>query len=325
MNPISGNIGQFIDGAHCARLETQDTQQEMEDEFETVDLDADDLAEAQALLAPKSYTYPSANGALITELTHRMESGALEKNPKEILGFVAHNTNPRWLEFSWNNLLDALKECYEKLSFSPLVNIVFSQNCVHCTRAVDQTLQQMLAYRKESAESLTLAQVDQGGADVFYAIHGAVDEKAFSSRDSHDGRYLETLRTLVSPGERACIAVPVTSAKGQFSHAMNLVNLGPAEKGSADRAFILCGQTGRVYDLLDDADVQAFYARHSNTDPDVGKIDVKYALPSDVANGSLSLKHILMAQDAATDHSVAQAGDRSGPLGQQPPRDAVLV
>ena len=39
------------------------------------------------------------------------------------------------------NLLTALANCVKQLSPSPLIHLVLAQNCVHCARAVDQTLQ----------------------------------------------------------------------------------------------------------------------------------------------------------------------------------------
>lgn len=297
---------------------------EMDDDDDLVDLDVDEKAEAVALLEASPCTYRAASDVLKAELKDMLAAGDLETDPRKVLELITQNTNPSWLAFSWSNLVDALKACYEKVSFSPLVNIVFSQNCVHCTRAIDQTLAQMLAFSQGKSDDLDLIQVDQGKADDFYRIHGAMNSKGLAVKDEQGVHFLEHLQKAILPGERACIAVPVKSVGGKFSHAMNIINLGPAPDKGGDRCFILCGQTGRVYDLADPSDVSRFCDRYDSPDPETQS--VQYALPSQEAGRSFSLQDLLVrGHQLADDAAGVEAPGVDMVVVERPPADAQLV
>lgn len=85
--------------------------------------------------------------------------------------------------------------------------------------------------------------------------------------------YFKELKEIVKPGQRACISIPVVSYFGKFSHAMNIVNMGPVAGGAEDQVFVICGQSGRVFDLLDEKDVAYFKELYVCDSP-----AVKYAL-----------------------------------------------
>ncbi len=316
VSAIPGNVVRSLHLPSPDGVDDSDSMQ-MVDDGDLVDLDVGEKAEAAALLEARPCTYRAADEALKTELKDMLAAGDLQNDPKKVLGFVARNTNPHWLAFSWNNLVDALKECYEKVSLSPLVHIVFSQNCVHCTRAIDQTLARMLAFSQGKADALDLIQVDQGKPDEFYRIHGAMHSKGLAVKDEAGVHFLAHLQAAVQPGQRACIAVPVKAVGGKFSHAMNIVNLGPAPNKAGDRCFILCGQTGRVYDLADPSDVSRFCDRYDS--PDSEAQSVKYALPSQEADHCLSLQDLLMHGDQTAQEAPAEVG------AERPPSHALLA
>lgn len=232
----------------------------------------------EAPLAPGVSPYKPADIAIQNELMERLQNNGLDKEPKSTLQFIAKHANPSWASFAWDNFVTALKECFEQKSLTPLLAIGLSLNCVYCTRAVDLTLHQILSNKDHSGKPPQMLEVTKGGAGLFNVVFENVSD-AFSSRDNN-GHYLDKLKTLVKPEERAAISVPVSGVKGRYSHAMNLVNLGPGSHGSEDRIFIICGQSGRVFDLNDDYDVQAFYARHTNDSPGDAEHDVKFAITS---------------------------------------------
>lgn len=315
MSAIPGNVFRSLQSASFDGVSECDAT-DTDADSELVDLDVGEKAEVAAQLEARPCTYQAAGDVVKAELKDMLAAGDLENDPKKVLGFVAKNTNPGWLAFSWNNLMDALRACYEKLSLSPLVEVVFSQNCVHCARAVDQTLAQMQAFRQGKTSDLDLMQVDQGKADEFYLIHGAMNSKGLAVKDEQGVHFLEHLKNAVLPGQRACIAVPVKSVGGKFSHAMNFVNLGPSVGQMADRCFILCGQTGRVYDLSDASDVRRFCDRYDSPDPE--RQSVLYALPSEEAGPELSLQDLLMRGPHGVQEALAEADAR-------PPADALLA
>ena len=282
--PVPGNKDASIDNAGANAME--DGILEAEESFsedDWADWDPADPVEPPTGAGVEAYEF--ADNQTEGILKEKLAAGEPERNPAEFLRFVAKNTNPGWASFAWENFVNALKECYEKKSLSPLFNLGLSLNCVHCTRAVDLTLHQALSC---SAGGARFVQAAQGRAGSFTTIFQ--DIKAFSSRDD-DARYLERLKAVLLPGQRACITVPVTGVKGRFSHAMNLVNLGPGEQGSQDRIFILCGQSGRVFDLHNESDVAAFYARHTNDSPGDFENDVKYVISSDEPEEADSALH----------------------------------
>lgn len=274
--PVSGNKDTFLGSAGVDALESRILKAEepfADDDW--ADWDPADPAEPLKDAGVEAYEFADRPTEGI--LKEKIAAGEPERNPAEFLRFVAKNTNPGWASFAWENFVSALKECFEKKSLSPLFNLGFSLNCVHCTRAVDLTLHQALS---GDASGARFVQVAQGRAGSFTSIFQ--DIRAFSSRDG-DTRYLERLKAVVLPGQRACITVPVTGVKGRFSHAMNLVNLGPGAQGQQDRIFIICGQSSRVFDLHNESDAAAFYARHTNDSPDDFENDVKYVISSDEA------------------------------------------
>lgn len=274
--PVSGNKDASLGSAGTDAMEDGILEAgESFSEDDWVDWNPADPAELLTGAGVEAYEFADSPTEGI--LKEKLAAGEPERSPAEFLRFVARNTNPGWASFAWENFVNALKECYEKKSLSPLLNLGLSLNCVHCTRAVDLTLHQALS---GSATGARFVQAAQGRAGAFTAIFQ--DIKAFSSRDG-DTRYLERLKAVVLPGQRACITVPVTGVKGRFSHAMNLVNMGPGTQGPQDRIFIICGQSGRVFDLHDESDVAAFYARHTNDSPDDFENDVKYVISSDEA------------------------------------------
>lgn len=258
--------------------ELENTGVETDDEFledDWADWDAGDQAEPLTKDSTEAYRFADSKAEKIFQ--GKLATDEPERNPAEFLGFVAKNTNPGWASFAWENFVDALKNCYEQKSLKPLFNLGLTLNCVYCARAVDLTLHQVLSKSENGSSNPKLIQVAQGRPGSFTSIFQNIT--AFSSRDG-DARYLEKLKTVVAPGQRACITVPVTGVQGRFSHAMNLVNMGPAETGAPDRVFIVCGQSGRVFDLQSDSDAAAFYARHTNDSPDDFESDVKYAITS---------------------------------------------
>lgn len=245
-------------------------------EDDWVDFSAESGEEAP--LAPGVSPYKPADIAIQNELMERLQNHGLDKEPKSTLQFIAKKANPSWASFAWDNFVTALKECYAQKSLAPLLAVGLSLNCVYCTRAVDLTLHQILSNKGHSGQPPQMLEVTKGGAGLFNVVFENVSG-AFSSRDNN-GHYLDKLKTLVKPEERAAISVPVSGVKGRYSHAINLVNLGPGSHGSEDRIFIICGQSGRVFDLNDDYDVQAFYARHTNDSPGDAEHDVKFAITS---------------------------------------------
>lgn len=254
-------------------------QSELDTDFPEDDwVDFDPEGGEEAPLTPDANTYKPADSAVQNELMERLGNGELGREPKATLRFIAKNTNPSWASFAWENFVSALKECYEKKSLAPLASLGLSLNCVFCTRAVDLTLHQILSGQDNDGHQPQMLEVAKGGAGLFNVVFENVSA-AFSSRDEN-GHYLEILKTMVNPGQRAAISVPVSGVNGRYSHAMNLVNLGPGSQGSGDRIFIICGQSGRVFDLNDENDVQVFYERHTNDSSGDAEHDVKFAITS---------------------------------------------
>ncbi len=226
---------------------------------------AQTVQEMGELFGARAMHYPSANPGLKAEIGSRVTLGQPRSDPGAFLRFVAHNTNPHQARFSWSNLLTALADCVRQLSPSPLIKLVLSQNCVHCARAVDQTLQRSFDPQNSDPGGPDLFQVDRGHMGNFYEICG-MDQLQSIAVDTHDhGAYLQALKGIVRSGEYACISVPVAAADGRFGHAMNIVNAGPGAEPGADRIYIVCGQSGRVFDLSNADDGAAFCARHANT------------------------------------------------------------
>lgn len=232
---------------------------------EDVDFQSTDtVREMGELFDARAMHYPSASPALKTEMDSRVLAGQARSDPGEFLRFIAKNTNPHQLSFSWSNLLTALANCARALSPSPLIHLVLSQNCVHCARAVNETLQRSFDPQGSSAGA-DLFQVDRGQMGNFYEICGS-DKLQTVTVDTRDQQaYLPAMKAIARSGEYACISVPVAKADGKFGHAMNIVNAGPEAQGGADRIFIVCGQSGKVFDLSNADDTAAFCARHMNT------------------------------------------------------------
>lgn len=226
---------------------------------------AEVVHEMGELLDARAMHYPSANSALKAEIQSRVQAGQVHSDPEAFLRFVASNTNPHKISFSWSNLLTALANCVKQLSPSPLIHLVLAQNCVHCARAVDQTLQRTFEPQGADSGGPDLFQVDCGHEGRFYEICG-VDKLQHVVVDTSDhAAYLQALKDIVGGGGYACISVPVASADGRFGHAMNIVNAGPGVEGGADRVYIVCGQSSKVFDLSNADDAAAFCARHANT------------------------------------------------------------
>lgn len=224
---------------------------------------AETVQEMDELFGATEMHYPPASAALKSEIGSRVLSGQPGNDPGDFLRFVAGNTNPHQLGFSWSNLLAALANCLRELSPSPLIHLVLSQNCVHCARAVDQTLQSAFAPPGNALGGPELFQVDRGHMGNFYEICG-MDRLQSVTLDTHDqAAYLGALKAIVRSGEYACISVPVASADGKFGHAMNIVNAGPGAAGEADRIFVVCGQSAKVFDLSNADDGAALCARHA--------------------------------------------------------------
>lgn len=268
MNPTQT---QSLGSTSPAALGSVDAGDEWDDAFQQEDVDfkcAETELEMSRLFDAKPLTYQSASSALKAELKDRVMAGEPHRNPTEFLRFIVKHTNPSKVLFSWKNLLAAIADCARQLSLSPLVNVVLSQNCVHCARAVDQTLRLAFSHKAGAGAQMDLLQVNQRKMGEFYEICGMDRLQNFSSKPNDRSQYLEQLQGIVRPGQLACISVPVTAALGAFGHAMNIVNMGPAEQGGQDRVFVLCGQSGKVFDLLKDTDVADFLARHTCSDPD---------------------------------------------------------
>ena len=283
MTSITANPASTLPPSRSISVSENETwqldQAELDTEFpedDWVEFSADDGEAASC--KPAAESYKPADSAIQNELTERLRDGELDKDPKSTLQFIAKNTNPNWASFAWSNFVSALKECYEKKSLAPLLGVGLPLNCAYCTRAVDLTLHQILASQDKDGQSPQLLQVAKGEAGLFNVVFEDVSG-AFSSRED-DGRYLDKLKSMVKPGQQAAISAPVSGVHGRYSHAMNLVNLGPGSQGSDDRMFIICGQSGRVFDLNDDGDVQAFYARHTNDSSGDAAHDVKFAITS---------------------------------------------
>lgn len=255
--------------------------------------------ESEPLTNHQSEAYRFADNRINGLLHEKLAAREPENKPIEFLSLVAQNTNPGWASFAWDNFVQAIKACFEAKSLSPLLNLGLSLNCVYCTRAVDLTLHQAFSGLHGNAEQPHLIQVAEGRPAAFTSIFH--DVQSFSSRNG-DARYLEQLKDAIKPGQRACITVPVTGVKGRFSHAMNLINLGPASSGAPDRIFIICGQSGRVFDLQNDSDTEAFYARHTNDSPDDYENDVKYAISSNALEEAEStLQELALAKVVKSD------------------------
>lgn len=238
----------------------------------------------------RMHAYAAASDVVNTEMEKRLLASEHEKDPAAFLQFVANNTNPHMFRFAWSNLVIAVKECIAEMSLKPATRKGLRLNCVHCAKAADLTLHN--AYKREGSaqEKAMLVEVKQGrpglSNEEFYHVQ--------LLQHRGDSNYLDDLKRVLKPGERACIIVPVTGAGSAYQHTMNMINLGPDEAGGEDRMFILCPQSGSVFNLHREADVIAFYARYTK-DSALEAYDIKYAITSDKNEGTEQTIHALSA------------------------------
>ncbi|MET4580212.1 hypothetical protein [Ottowia thiooxydans] len=217
-------------------------------------------------------------------LQERISANEPTEKPAEFLRFIAKNTNPSKLAFIWENFVQALRDCIEKKSLTPLWENGFVLNCVNCSYAVEETLSQIYSTPKSPTDFRGLVQVNSGRPGSFDAITGAISSQVNSNEDNRQDRdYLSRLKSLIKPGQRALISVPVTGVGSRYSHAMNMIHIHTDGKS---QFFIICGQSGTVFDLQKGDDVKTFYARHTNDASAASQAalldhDIKYAIISD--------------------------------------------
>jgi hypothetical protein len=178
------------------------------------------------------------------ELDHQLENdaGLLNHQPETVLKFIAKNTNPRRIVYIFQNILTLITEFLK----SGKANMVVERNCVHCTQAVERTLAQFPLAEKQKPR---LFQVKNPGQGEFIGISPSVTARELTN----ESNLLDVLRSLVQPNERACIGVPVLGKP--YSHAMNYVRYDKDE-------FVICGQTGTVYNMTSVTDQDKFAARY---------------------------------------------------------------
>ena len=175
------------------------------------------------------------------------ELGSLANKPEDFFSFVAQNTNPYRISNFFQNLTVAATEF---LSGKGLTAV--ERNCVHCAQAVDRTLAQFASPDADSHQLLQVAEAGKGAFlnlttrptddSIVVALTPASDTLALL-KEAVNGAPLDdgTPGDSAATPKRACFTV---SVKGRdFGHAMNYVRY------DDDRSFVICGQTGTVYNL----------------------------------------------------------------------------
>lgn len=173
--------------------------------------------------------------------------GSLTNKPEDFFGFVAQNTNPYRISNFFQNLTIAATEFLRGNGLTAV-----ERNCVHCDQAVDKTLAQFVS---SESDNYQLFQVAEAGKGAFLNLTTSPTDESIVLALTPKSDTLALLKEAVlgappKDGEtadptanhkRACFTV---SVKGRdFGHAMNYVHY------DDDRSFVICGQTGTVYNL----------------------------------------------------------------------------
>ena len=201
--------------------------------------------------APRQDTptkFLASNAGLNNRLSQELSSHP--NKPEAFFGFIAKNTNPNRISYLFQNIFSAISNFLT----GKKLDTVVERNCVHCTQAVDKTLAQFCSNR--ATENPDLFQVGEPGRGEFLHITSTSGSKEQFRSLTHKSDALSVLKEAVlntddSPStdpkdatsnhKRACFSIPV---RGQpHSHAMNYVHY------DDNKEFVICGQTGTVYDL----------------------------------------------------------------------------
>lgn len=143
--------------------------------------------------------------------------------------FVARNVNPNYYTGAISNGIGALMGGPKALR----------QNCVYCSKAVDQNLEALAS----GTPAKFWVATDTSAANL---PHENNDPKAVKAQVSIE----EMIKAEIEPGRRGIISVPQRKAKD--NHAMNVVR---ADSGAI---HVIDGQNGRLYDLSNQLDQQDF-------------------------------------------------------------------
>jgi hypothetical protein len=239
------NVTLVIDGLYDAEKLFGPTEQEAAqdqtelDGWEAIPKQADDVT-SPALTKQAGTQFLPADAELDNQLEN--DAGLLNHQPEIVLKFIAKNTNPRRIVYIFQNILTLITEFLK----SGKANMVVERNCVHCTQAVEKTLTQFPLAEKQKPH---LFQVKNPGQGEFVGISPSVTAQELTGERD----LLDVLRSLVQPNQRACIGVPVLGKP--YSHAMNYVRYNKNE-------FVICGQTGTVYNMTSVTDQDKFAARY---------------------------------------------------------------
>lgn len=149
----------------------------------------------------------------------------------QALRFLAQNSNP-------NQLAGRVQNLWTVLTVGAL-----DRNCVICAKAVDLSLASLVgrSFSRSSPPADLWAAEGTGPGDLHFLRSLPPDQvRPFRSSNTACGSVAEGIFTLIHPGERAIVVVPVRGAR--YLHALNAVHLPSGAR------FFIDGQRGELYE-----------------------------------------------------------------------------
>ncbi len=167
------------------------------------------------------------------------------QNPEKFFKIVAQQTNLNRLYYMWQNFLDIVKAL---IQLKRPKTFALNQNCVACAETLDKTLAAYKDVKNMQNCPLYTCQTRQAKNLRESDTTTLITKKTI----------LELLREKIPTHNRAIISVPVKNRS--YNHAMNYIRF------DHQKDYVLCGQTGKVYDFTNQKDIALFNRKYNELD-----------------------------------------------------------